>query len=67
MHAQPHTGPRGSQKAFKKGAQAARDGKPMSSCPYPDAISARPNDLNMGSRWRSHWVRGFNSVKGKKP
>lgn len=49
---------RGFQRAYLRGAVAASDGKPASTCPYqPDP---RKTWLKV---WRSAWLRGYASIK----
>lgn len=56
------TSAKGAQTAFKHGAEAARAGKSIDACPYAKTPNL-PHQLNPGSRWRAHWMRGFESVK----
>lgn len=57
-----NAGPKGAQTAFKRGADAAKAGLPITSCPY-SVGRVVANQLNPGARWQAHWMRGFRSVK----
>jgi hypothetical protein len=64
MAAQARPACNNNAKAFstvrKRGAEAARAGRPITSCPY----KATPGGgANFSNKWRVEWLKGFNSVK----
>ena len=57
---------KGAQTAYNKGVTAAKQGRPITACPYLDS----PGDsghVNFGRKWRRKWMQGYQSVKKGEP
>lgn len=55
----PRTKNRALRGAYDRGAMAARDGRPVTSCPYRIKSCRRRNAGTWGAVFLSYWRRGF--------
>ena len=58
---EPKTGSKGFLTAWRKGKQAALDGKSIDACPY--TLSNTESRKSFKRRWERHWCNGWEDGK----